>query len=99
MVQVAIEREEEPYVPVTGDSIAFFLKHDAMNSKRTEYKDPEPLITKTVPIDTMILELDPEDTKQLEFGKYVYDLQLTFASGVVDTFINNAEFELVPEVG
>ena len=98
-VQVGIEQDEETYVPQTGDSVAFFLKHKAFNKDKTEYSDPAPLITKDVPINTMVLQLDPEDTKPLDFGKYVYDLQITFANGTVDTFINNAAFNLVPEVG
>lgn len=98
-VLVGVERDEQSYTPVPGDAVAFFLKHNALNARRTEYKDPEPLITKDVPIATMVLELEPEDTKPLEFGDYVYDLQLTFANGTVDTFINNAPFKIVPEVG
>jgi hypothetical protein len=46
----------------------------------------------------MILHLEPDDTKGLGFGEYVYDVELTFANGDVDTFINNARFSLVPEV-
>lgn len=98
-VQVSIERDDEPYVPESGDAVAFYLKHNSMDSKKTAYTDPEPLITKPVPIQTMVLTLDPEDTKELAFGKYVYDLQITFANGTVDTFINNAPFIIVPEVG
>lgn len=51
-----------------------------------------------IPTSTMILHLDPEDTKDLGFGEYVYDVELTFANGDVDTFINNAKFILAPEV-
>ena len=57
--QVAVERDDEPYTPVAGDSVAFYLKHPDMTSRRREYTDPEPLITKSVPIGTMILQLDP----------------------------------------
>lgn len=98
-VQIAITRDDEPYVPVSGDAVNFYLKHAAMNGKRTAYKDENPLVSKTVPIETMILELLPTDTKTLDFGEYVYDLQITFENGTVDTFINNASLEIVPEVG
>lgn len=98
-VQVGIERDGDPYTPVSGDAVAFYLKHSAMNGKRTAYKDADPLVSKDVPIQTMILTLDPADTKELEFGQYVYDLQITFENGTVDTFINNASLEIVPEVG
>ena len=46
----------------------------------------------------MILELEPNDTKTLDFGSYVYDVQITFADGRVDTFITEAVFKLTPEV-
>ena len=68
-------------------------------SKESEYKDPVPLIEKDIPISTMILNLEPEDTKPFGFGEYVYDIELTFANGLVDTFINNETFILAPEVG
>lgn len=98
-VRVNITLDGEAYTPEEGDSIAFYLKHSAFNIMRTDYKDPEPLVTKAVPISTMVLTLDPEDTKPLDFGDYVYDLELTFANGTVDTFINNASLTLEPEVG
>lgn len=98
-VRVSIEMDDEPYTPAEGDSVAFYLKHAKLNSSRTSYKDPAPVITKAVPIATMVLQLDPEDTKPLEFGEYAYDLEITFANGTVDTFINNATLTLLPEVG
>lgn len=98
-VLVGIEKDNETYTPVDGDVVRFYLKHNTMNSKKTEYKDPEPLITKEIPISTMVLELASADTKALEFNSYVYDLEITFANGSVDTFINNAPLILVPEVG
>lgn len=98
-VQVEIEKDDGTYTPAAGDSVHFYLKHDAMNSKKTAYKDEDPLVSKEVPIETMILTLAPADTKTLEFGAYVYDLQITFSNGAVDTFINNAKLEIIPEVG
>jgi len=98
-VQVGIEQDGEPYIPKDGDVVRFYLKHEPLNGKRTAYKDPEPLITKNVPITTMVLSLEPEDTKPLDFGNYKYDLEITLSDGRVDTFINNADLTLLPEVG
>ena len=97
-VQIIMIGENEPYTPQEGDSLRFALKHPKLNGKRTEYVDPEPLIEKQIPTDTQLLRLDPEDTKGLGFGKYVYDIQLTYADGRVDTFIAEAALELTPEV-
>jgi uncharacterized membrane protein YkoI len=46
----------------------------------------------------MILELEPSDTKILDFGSYVYDIEITFKDGTVDTFITEANFKITPEV-
>jgi len=95
---VTMTMGDAKYTPVSGDSVRIAVKHDIMNSKRTAYKDSEPLIDKQIPIDTMVLELSPSDTKNLEFGNYVYDIEITFADGTVDTFINNAILIIDPEV-
>lgn len=83
--------EDVPYVPVDGDQIRFAMKRN--------YKDGTCLIKKDIPIDTMVLELLPKDTKRLSVGEYVYDIQLTYGvDGAVDTFIANAQFILSEEV-
>ena len=97
-VLINIFKDGQPYIPEQGDSVRFALKRNIMNSKRTEYKDIEPLILKNIPIDTMLLELEPQDTKPFDFGNYVYDIQITFEDGTVDTFITEASFILTPEV-
>lgn len=80
----------DPYVPAEGDSIRFAMK------KR--YSDSEPLILKQIPIDTLVLELEPSDTKGLNCAEYVYDIEMTYANGDVDTFIDRAKFRLTEEV-
>lgn len=84
------DTEDRPYTPVVGDSIRFAMKSD--------YDDATPLLIKEIPIDTMILTLEPGDTKNLAFGKYVYDIELTKATGEVDTFITKAVLRLTEEV-
>lgn len=84
------DSENNPYMPVEGDTIRFAMK--------ATYADEEPLLVKDIPIDTMKLVLEPEDTKHLAFGKYVYDIQLTKATGEVDTFITKAKINITEEV-
>lgn len=88
----------EDYAPVAGDVIRFAVKHAAMNDERSEYTDTEPLILKEIPTDTMVLRLDPADTKELGFGTYVFDIQMTYADGAVDTFLPEGLLKLTPEV-
>jgi len=88
---ISITKEDgTPYVPAEGDKIRFAMK--------SKYEDMVPLLIRDIPIDTMKLILNPEDTKNLEFGKYVYDIQLTKADGTVDTFITKAMIKITEEV-
>ena len=80
----------EDYIPSEGDVIRFALK------KR--YSDPESLLLIPIPTDTLILEINPNDTKPLNFGIYVYDIQITYANGDVDTFICKQQFRIEEEV-
>lgn len=86
----ATKRDGTQYIPVEGDVIRFAMKEN--------YDDPRPLLVKDIPIDTMMLVLEPQDTADLNFGKYVYDIQLTKANGKVDTFISKATLKLSEEV-
>ena len=80
----------DDYTPAVGDVIRFAMK------KR--YSDSTPLILKNIPTDTLVLELNPEDTKNLQFAEYVYDIEMTYANGDVDTFIDRAKFKITEEV-
>lgn len=97
-VQIFLKKDGVEYIPDQNDQIRFALKRPIMNSDRSAYKDRSPLILKSIPVSSMMLILSPEDTSSLCFGKYVYDIEMTFANGDVDTFIPNATFELLPEV-
>ena len=96
-LQVGMSLDGQPYEPEMGDVVRFAVKHQKLNDEKTEYVDPEPLLIKEVPIDTLILELAPDDTKGLGFGAYAFDLQITFADGTVDTFVSGT-LVLTPEV-
>lgn len=78
------------YIPEEGDEIRFAMKED--------FCDSLPAIVKIIPNDTLLLWLEPEETKHLPVGRYVYDIQITFANGDIDTFINHASFILAEEV-
>ncbi len=82
----------KPYEVQPGDTIRFALKQ--------KYTDPEPLLLKVIPHDTMRLQLTAEETKLLQSGwvPYVYDIQLTMEDGTVDTFIDRAKFVVTEEV-
>lgn len=79
------------YTPQEGDSVRFALKEEIDDTV-------SPIILREIPIDTMLLVINPEDTKDLEYGNYVYDIQLTKANGDVDTFITASKLKLTYEV-
>lgn len=78
------------YTPQEGDEIRFAMKQDV--------EDEECLIIRDIPLESMMLILYPADTKSLEYGTYVYDIQLTKANGDVDTFITASKLKLTYEV-
>ena len=84
------ESETERYQPIEGDNVRFAMKRS--------YEDVKPVLVKDIPVDTMVLTLDPEDTKGLPFGKYFFDIQLTYANGDIDTFITKGRLHLTEEV-
>ena len=85
-----LDTEGNEYHPRQGDVVRFAMKKDFSASTC--------LIEKIIPNDTLLLRLDPSDTKTLPFGSYVYDIQITYESGNVDTFIDKAIFKLTEEV-
>ena len=95
--QLIIKQDDNTYTAVEGDSIRFALKKSQFNSSKTRYLDKEPLVLKNIPIDTMILQIDHQDTASLDFGKYDYDIEITMANGRVDTFIKDNIY-IEPEV-
>ena len=97
--EIEIYVEGNPWTPASGDTVKFYLKSAAMTVGKTAYKDAEPLIEKTIPNATLTLSLLPTDTEEMDFGRYVYDIEITLANGTVDTILNNKNFIILPEVG
>ncbi|MBP5597716.1 MAG: hypothetical protein J6Y02_20260 [Pseudobutyrivibrio sp.] len=85
------EPVETPYTPQPGDKLRF-----AMSDRYGANRD-QVLIYKDIPISTLVLQIDPPDTKSLKFGKYKYDIEFTDAAGHVSTGIE-AIFEVAKEV-
>lgn len=81
----------QAYVPEEGDRLRFAMKLDSTSD--------DVLIKKEIPIYTMALQLDPDQTKGLVPGKtYLYDIELTHANGDIDTVISNGKMKVLPEV-
>lgn len=79
------------YTPASGDRIRFAMKRN--------YNDATPIVVKEIPNNSLELVLNPEDTKNLmQPSSYVYDIEMTYANGDVDTFIDKAKLMLTEEV-
>lgn len=76
------------YVRESGDNLIFTVKK---NTKITEI-----LLQKE--IDGLILQINPEDTENIPYGTYKYDIQLTTKTGEVFTVIGPNNFTLRSEV-
>lgn len=85
------------YSPATGDSVRFAMRPVGLTPNGKAWKN-DVVLTKSIPTGTMLLQIDPEDTAELPFGCYAYDIQVTFADGTVDTAIADATLVLTPEV-
>jgi hypothetical protein len=59
--------------------------------------DSQPLVQKVL-TGSNSFHILPSDTKNLSFGKYVYDVELTTEAGDVYTVIEPTTFELLKEV-
>ena len=85
-----LDADGNPYEPAPTDQLRFALKKN--------YSDKKVLIYKEIPIDTMELRLDSEDTKSLEQQEtYFYDIQLTYGDNIVSTIISG-RLRLLAEV-
>ena len=85
-----VDEHGDPYEFSAGDVVRFAMKKN--------YSDETTLINREIPTDSLVLILNPMDTKRLDFGDYVYDIQLTKENGEVDTFITKGTLKLTEEV-
>lgn len=75
-----------------GDMVTFTMRPDiegeiVLQKEITDFPEGE-----------AVIPFEPEDTAGLDFGDYVYDIQLTRADGTVTTLIVPARFRLEEEV-
>lgn len=71
-----------------SDEVVFTLKESTSNN--------EAILTKT--LDEGIVKILPEDTEDLDYGNYVYDIQLTRSNGDVFTIVEPTLFKIMEEV-
>lgn len=88
--EITLKMDGDIYEMQEGDQINFGVKKS--------YDDTECLIKKTYTENPFVLSIDPVDTKPLDFGTYVWDLQFVAANGYTKTVIAKKDFVLTEEV-
>lgn len=81
---------------VAGNAVALDDNDVLTFTLRRATRSPTIVLQKTI-TDGM-LTIHPEDTEKMEFGMYVYDVELKRADGYVDTIISPHEFLVLEEV-
>ena len=84
---------ERAFMPLEdGDTVYFTVRPDAESPVVLQK------MIEDFPEGKAVIALDPEDTADLDFGDYVYDVQLTRANDTVTTLIEPSRFRLEEEV-
>lgn len=85
-VPINVETDEgsAPYILDPDDTLTLSVKK--------KIKDEETLLQKVVKGSSTI-HFMPDDTKEMDFGTYIYDIQLTTSSGDIYTVIGPTESE------
>lgn len=88
-ITVVVKNGEHVFKPMMGDMLHFSVKKDV--------EDTEYIIHKVFQVGDAIV-INPEDTRNKPFGKYLYDVQLTRPNGEVYTIIEPTLFYIKEEV-
>lgn len=100
---IEITRGDTAYVAVSITNYTFkvgdIIKMGVKKSANDDMYIFEKQITIDKEKDKAFIKIEPEDTKNAEFGKYVYDVQLTQnTTGDISTFIPINKFIIGKEV-
>lgn len=88
---ISLTKDNAIYTPDSTDIITFSVKFNI--------NDTSCALTKTIPSDTLLLELNPSDTALLDFKEYHYDISIKKQNGEKYTFITDSPFILTAEIG
>ena len=85
-----------------GNKIPFMLGDRVYMTVKESFRTPDKILQKLVVQFTefgdAIIEIEPQDTKDLDFENYVYDIQFVKADGKVKTIVPPSIFSILGEV-
>lgn len=93
-IRLSLFNKEDAKVPLDEGDLVYFTVKESTN---TESILLQKIITDFVD-GTVIINIQPEDTKDLRFRDYVYDIQLNRVNGDVKTVIPPSKFTIGSEV-
>lgn len=82
------------YLFKTGDIVKFTVRKTVKNPEITIHK----VVTEFTESGKAVIEIEPEDTNNLGFGAYTYDVEWTNEAGRVKTIIKPSIFMIEEEV-
>lgn len=88
-ISLALVDNGEPFKWKDGDTVTLTVK-------RT-YEDIEDYLFQKIVAGGDTIVIEPIDTKQYEYGRYIYDVQVNTAIGEVFTVVGPATFKLTKE--
>lgn len=88
-LKISLNRNGKFFQPQEGDKLEFSVKKDTTDEDYVVHKEFAA---------NQAFVINPEDTKELQFGKYVYDVQLTTANGEIYTVVEPSLFYIKEEV-
>lgn len=90
------------YEALRGDVIRFTVKKNYGDTAPLIVIDIEPYVPEgeeVEMIESVELHILPSHTRDLEYGSYLFDIQLLRINGDIDTFIDKGTLTLTEEVG
>ena len=76
-----------------GDQVMLTVR----KSKEQNIDDDNPILIQ-IPLTDNHFHISSSDTEDLDFGNYIYDIQITFSNGIINTVIGPNIFRVLPEV-
>ena len=94
-VSARLNDTQQTPVPFTAGDVVYFT---VKTSTGTTQKTLQKAISVFDELGKAEIQIDPEDTKELECRVYQYDVQVNWSTGEVTTMIKPSKFTLAPEV-
>jgi len=95
VIVIECSLEDGTEIPfLEGDTVYFTVKRSSLVDEIALQK----IVTEFNEDGNCIIEIAPNDTKDLEFRSYVYDIQLNRHDGTVTTIVPCSKFTVLEEV-